>query len=203
MSDGQPVMSVRFRLLGVLPLAFYIVHLHYNWSRGGPGLGLWMCHISNVALGLGLLCAYAPLVRVAIIWSIPLTPLWIMDMVRTGEMSAITFCSHLGGLVVGLIGLWHVRAGQRTWLYALVWYLCIQQISRMVTPPELNVNIAHTMYGEWDRIFDVYWHYWLFTTVSGAVLLWILGYIFLKVVPPHQVTVSEGGVHGDEANGRG
>jgi hypothetical protein len=190
-------MSVRFRLLGVLPLAVYIVHLHYNWSRGGPGHGLWMCHISNVALGLGLLCAYAPLVRVAIIWSIPLTPLWIMDMVRTGEIPAITFFSHLGGLVVGLIGLWHVRAGRRTWLYALVWYLCIQQISRMVTPPELNVNIAHTMYVGWERIFSAYWHYWLFTTVSAAGVLWILGYIFFKVVPPYQVNVFEGEDHGD------
>lgn len=192
MTDERLTLSWPVRFLGILPITFYAVHFHYNWGLGNPGHGLWMCHVSNVVLGLGLLFGLPGLIRVAVIWQIPGIPLWIMDMLRTGLTPVITFFSHLGGLSVGLAGLWNVRAHKHTWLYALLWYLFVQQVCRMVTPPALNVNIAHTMYVGWERVFGAYWQYWLFTTACAACGLWVLGHVLLKLMPPRVVSARDG-----------
>jgi hypothetical protein len=173
-----------------------VVHFYRNWSLGNPGDGLWMCHVSNVILGLGLFLGVPGLIRVAVIWQLPGIPLWIMDMLRTELMPVITFFSHLGGLSVGLIGLWNVRADKRTWLYALLWYLFVQHMCRMFTSPELNVNVAHTMYVGWERVFPVYWQYWLFTTAGAALTLWVLGRILLKLMPPRATSAQDGAEDG-------
>jgi len=142
-----------------------------------------MCHVSNLMLAFGLMLLQPTLIRVATIWIIPGIPLWIMDMARTGEMPVITFFSHLGGLVVSLVALRHVRADRYAWLYGMACYLLVQQVCRMVTPPELNVNVAHTMYHGWDRVFGAYWQYWIFTTVSAAGTLWVINLVLLKLMP--------------------
>ena len=184
MNDQATGGTRAFRLLGLVPLAIYLVHFHYNWSQGNPGHGLWMCHVSNAVLGLGLLLYIRPMIRLAAIWFVPAIPLWIMDMMRTGQMPAITFVSHLGGLTVSLIALRRVRADRYIWLYGMAVYLLVQQVCRMVTPPELNVNVAHAMYPGWDRLFSAYWQYWIYTTLSAAAVLWVVNGVFMKMIPP-------------------
>ncbi len=186
-SSRGPRLGLGYRLLGLVPLLIYLLHFWRNWGLGHPGHGLWMCHVSNLALAFGLMLPQPVLVRVAVIWSIPGIPLWIMDMMRTGEMPVITFFSHLGGPVIGLAGLAQVRADRYMWLYGTGWYLLIQQVCRMVTAPELNVNVAHTMYEGWDRLFGAYWQYWLFTTASAALTLWVVNVILMKVMPPRAI----------------
>jgi hypothetical protein len=186
MEKKSPATSVRFRLLGLAPLVIFLVHLHHNWSQGNPGHALWMCHVSNLALALGLLFAKPALIRAAVIWLIPGIPLWIMDMARTGQTPVITFFSHLVCPAVGLAALWRIRANRWTWLHALGAYLLCQQLARMVTPPDLNVNVAHSIYPGWERFFGAYWQYWIFTTLCAAGGLWLLGRLLLKAMPPVQ-----------------
>ncbi|HUW62490.1 MAG TPA: hypothetical protein VMZ06_15905 [Candidatus Bathyarchaeia archaeon] len=176
----------RFRLLGLVPLTIFLLHFHYNWSQGNPGHVLWMCHVSNLALAIGLLLGHRGLIRLAPIWLLPGIPLWIMDMLSTRQMPPITFLSHLVCPVVGLIALREVRAGRWTWLRAFLWFLFIQQISRMFTPPELNVNVAHSIYPGWERFFTAYWQYWLFTAASSALALYVVGRLLLWFAPPHK-----------------
>jgi hypothetical protein len=145
---------------------------------------LWMCHVSNVALSLGLLLDKPAWVRLGVIWLIFGHPLWVMHMIQTGERLPTSFLSHLGGLAVGLIAFHKVRADRSTWLYAIIWYFVIQQLSRMLTRPELNVNIAHSMTDGWDQVFSSYWQYWVVVSFLMAVSIWILGFLLLKVFPP-------------------
>ena len=172
------------RLLGILPLAFYSIHFAYNWRLGNPGHGLWMCHVSNIMLGLGLLFARPALIRLAVIWQIPAIPLWAMDMMRTGQMPVITFFSHLGGAAVGIYGLARVRASRWMWLYAWAWFLALQQVTRVLAPPELNVNVAQSIYPGWERFFSAYWQYWLFIVLTSAGGLWVLGRILYGLCSP-------------------
>ena len=125
-------------------MTIYVVHFHYNWSLGNPGHGLWMCHVSNLALAFGLMLFQPILIRLGAVWIVPGIPLWIMDMMRTGEAPVITFLSHLGGLVVGVVAVRRVRADRYAWLYGIACYLLVQQVCRVVTRPELSVNVAHT-----------------------------------------------------------
>jgi uncharacterized membrane protein len=174
------------RLLGLVPLTIFLLHFNYNWSRGTPGHVLWMCHVSNFALGIGLLLGHRDLIRLAPIWLLPGIPLWIMDMLTTRQMPPITFLSHLVCPVVGLIALRYVRAGRWTWLRAFFWFLFIQQLARMITPPELNVNVAHSIYPGWERFFSAYWQYRLFVVASSAAALWVVGRLLLWYAPPRE-----------------
>ncbi len=184
-------MSVRFRLWGLLPLAAFLLHLQFNWTHDVLGNTLWMCLVSNLFLAIGVLCAQASLIRLAVIWLIPGVPLWLMDMLQFGMVTRVTFLSHLGGTVLGLVALRRVGAARRTWVYAFVWYLVLQQLSRMVTPPELNVNVAHTIYPGWERFFGAYWQYWMFTTVSAAAGLWVIGRMLLLWAPPAEAKTAD------------
>ncbi len=183
-----------YRVLGLAPLTVYGIHFVRNWTHTYPDHGLWMCHVSNLALGFGLLLACPVFVRLAAIWFVPAIPLWVMDMMRTGETPAITFVSHLGGLAVAMVALRQVRASRFMWIQGVVWYLFIQQLSRMFTRPELNINVAHTMYEGWERVFPVYWQYWIFTTLSAAFALWVTNVLLTKLMPPRT---------GDSAAGTG
>jgi hypothetical protein len=64
--------------------------------------------------------------------------------------------------------------GKYSWLYALTWFLLLQQVTRLFTPPELNINLAHSIYPGWEGLFSGYWQYWLFIICSSAIFLLIL-----------------------------
>jgi len=147
-----------------------------------------MCNIGNLVLAIGLLLNLPAVSRVAVTWLIPGLGLWFWFVVMQGGWLLTSGFAHIGGLLVGLVAMYKVRADSRTWLYALVWYLLLQQISRMTTPPELNVNVAHRIYTGWEDTFGTYWEFWLLTTIIVAAGLWVLGVILVKLWPPYEIT---------------
>ncbi|HXG64369.1 MAG TPA: hypothetical protein VNO70_04630 [Blastocatellia bacterium] len=179
-------MAIRFRLLGILPLIFFFFHALFYWRHGGLAHLLWMCNTGNLLLSGGLLFGSPLLIRVAGIWLIPGLLLWGWFVVMQGGWLLTSGFAHIGGLAVGLLAMSRVRADNSTWLYALGWYLLLQQVSRMVTAPELNVNVAHRIYDGWEQTFRGYWEFWLATTVTVAVGLWLLGALLLELWPPRR-----------------
>lgn len=182
-SDG---VGMRFRLLGFLSLIFFLTHLHYYWRHGGVGHMLWMCNIASLLLGLGILFAIPLLIRVAVIWLIPGLPLWFWFVVLQGGWLLTSSLSHVGGLIVGLIAINRVKASRWTWIHASLWYVAVQQLCRMITPPELNVNVAHRPYEGFGGLFSRYWEYWLVTTLMVIAGLWLLGTAMMKLAPPSE-----------------
>ena len=81
----------------------------------------------------------------------------------------------------------YVRAGRWTWLWAWVWFFFIQQLARMFTRPELNVNVAHSIYPGWERFFGAYWQYWVFVVVTAAFGLYVVGRLLQWYAPPLDV----------------
>jgi hypothetical protein len=112
--------------------------------------------------------------------------LWFYYVAITGGFLITSFFTHIGALMVGLIAMRKVRAARWTWLYAFGWYLVIQQLSRSVTPPFWNVNVAHSIYPGWESAFDGYWEFWLATSALTLAGLWVLGFAMLKMFPPRR-----------------
>ena len=131
------------RALGVVPLAFFVLHARYHLGQGTAGHLLWVCTASNLLLAVGLFLDLPMLIRVAVMWLIAGLPLWAWDLMEQVAWPVSTFLTHLGGLAVGLVALSRVRAARRPWVYAFGWYLALQLAARMWTRPELNVNLAH------------------------------------------------------------
>lgn len=180
-------LTARFRIVGFLPLLFFILHANYYREMGGLPHMLWMCNIGNLLLALGLFLARPLLIRVAVIWLLPGLPIWLWFVVRPGWWILTSFFAHTGGLIVGLIAIRRVRASRWTWLQALIWYLLVQEICRLFTPPALNVNAAHQTYAGFETIFNTYRQFWIVGTLVVAIGLWIIGFALIKLFPPSEL----------------
>jgi hypothetical protein len=183
-TNGSSRPAIEFRLLGLLPLIFFAAHFLHYLKVGGLGDMLWICHVSSLLLAAGILFNRPLFIRVATCWMIIGLIIWALYLFAGGQWILTSLFVHVGGVIVGLLALRKVRTDRVSWLYAIAWFLLVQQVARMVAPPELNVNVAHRVYEGMDKYFSAYWQYWLASTVAVAISLWILGLLLWRIFPP-------------------
>lgn len=183
----SPWQTTRFRLLGILPLCFFIARaIEYAAVAKTPEQILWSCHISNLMLAVGMFLGNPFLIRVAVFWLILGLPPWILDMVWSKLITIVSIFSHLGGVIVAIIAIRQVGAKRGSWIPSLVYFVILQQITRLLTEPGpyTNVNVAHFAYGQWV-LFTSYWKYWVVNTLLVAVTLIVIEFVLLRLFP-HQ-----------------
>jgi len=176
-------LGTRFRLIGFLPLIFFLGQAIHYWRYGGVGNLLWMCNIGNLLLALGLFIGHRELIRAAAIWTIPGLWIWIQYVLLASGVFFSSTLAHIGGITVGLIVLSRVRMDRIAWLYAFIWYLFMQLASRLIAPSALNVNLGHRIQPGWENTFSSYWKFWLVLTAVVAAGLWVLGMILSWIWP--------------------
>jgi len=175
--------DIGLRLLGLLPLLFFVAQGIHYWRINQLGHMLWMCNIGNLLLAIGLFLENALLIRIAIIWMIPGFVLWFLYVVMAWGIFFSSTLAHVGGIVVGMIALRKVGMDRRAWLYAFGWYLLIQLLSRLLTSSDLNVNLSHRIQSGWEQTFSAYWQFWLALSLATAKILWAIGSMLWKVRP--------------------
>ncbi len=175
--------DLRSRLLGFLPLTFFLGQAIHYWRINELGHMLWMCNIGNLLLALGLFLNRPLFTRVAVIWLIPGLVVWFLYVALAWGLVLSSTLAHVGGIVVGLGVLKKVRMDRGAWLYALGWYLVMQLVSRLITPAALNVNVSHTIDPGWQQTFGSYWQFWVVLTITTAILLWLIGIVLHKLWP--------------------
>ena len=180
----------QMRLLGLLPLIFFFAQGVHYWRIDQLGHMLWMCNIGNLLLALGLLLEKTRVVRLAAIWMIPGLLVWFLYVVLAWGVFLTSTLAHVGGLIVAMIALIRYRMDRTAWRWAFGWYLMIQLLSRFVTPPELNVNLVHSIQPGWERTFDSYWTFWLTLTLIGIVVLWLSGILLWSIWPADRLDLS-------------
>lgn len=173
----------RLRLLGILPLLFFLAQGSHYWRTNELGNMFWMCNLGNLILALGLFFEKPIVVRLAAIWTIPGLIVWFLYVVLTWGVFFSSTLAHVGGLAVAAIALKTYRMDRRSWSYAFGWYLAVQLISRFCTAPELNVNLAHAIQPGWERSFSSYWVFWLTLTIATAAVLWLSGLLWRTLWP--------------------
>ena len=142
-----------------------------------------MCNIGNLLLAMGLFLEKARVVRLAAIWMIPGLIVWVLYVVLTWGVFLTSTLAHVGGLIVAMIALRTYRMDRTAWRWAFGWYLMVQLCSRLVTPPELNVNLAHAIQPGWEQTFGSYWIFWIILTLIGIVVLWLSGLLLWSIWP--------------------
>jgi hypothetical protein len=177
------VSQSRFRLIGFLPLAFFVAQLIHYWRFGGLGNLAWMCNVGNLLLALGLFLNHKELIRASAIWTVPGLGIWFWYVWLTGSTGFSSTLAHVGGIIVGLFVLNRVRMDRIAWLYAFAWYLFMQLVSRAVTSPEVNANVAHHIQTGWENTFSSYWKFWLVMTIIVASALWAIGMMLSWIWP--------------------
>jgi len=176
-------LDTRFRLIGLLPLTFFLAQTIHYWRVGGMGNLLWMCNVGNLLLAIGLFLNHRELIRAAAIWTIPGLVIWIRYVLFEYDFVVSSALAHVGGIIVGLIVLRRVRMDRIAWIYAFVWYLFMQLVSRLTTNPRLNVNVAHRVQTGWDHAFGSYWKFWVVMTSLVAFGLWAIGMVLSWIWP--------------------
>lgn len=173
----------RLRLLGVLPLLFFFGQGVHYWRISQLGHMLWMCNIGLLVLALGLFFEKPLLVRVPAIGTIPGIFMWFFFYVLTWGVFLSSVLVHVGGLVVAAMALRSYRMDRYSWRYAFGWCLLVQLISRFLTAPELNVNVAHAIQPGLERTFPSYWIFWLTLQIISVVVLWSSGLFWRSLWP--------------------
>jgi hypothetical protein len=176
-------MDTRFRLIGLLPLTFFLAQTIHYWHAGGMGNLWWMCNVGNLLLAIGLFLNHRELIRAAAIWTIPGLGIWIRYVLFEYDFVVSSALAHVGGIIVGLMVLRRVRMDRIAWVYAFVWYLFMQLVSRLVTDPRLNVNVAHRIQTGWQHAFSSYWRFWVVMTALVAFCLWAVGIGLSRIWP--------------------
>ena len=180
------IARISHRWLGLLPLIFFFAQADHYWRTNELGHMLWMCNIGNLILALGLFFDKAVLVRLAAMWTIPGLVVWFIYVVLPWGVFLTSTLAHAGGLAVAMIGLKWYRMDRNAWRHAFGWYLAVQLMSRFITPPALNVNLAHAVAPGWERTFQSYWSFWLVLTAGTAVVLWVAGMILWAIWRPER-----------------
>lgn len=185
-----PWQTLRFRLLGFLPLCFFLARaVEYMIVAKTPEQMLWSCHVSNLMLAAGLFMGNPFLIRVAVFWQILGVPPWIlattMEMAWLKPVTLVSILSHLGGFIVAVIAIRQVGARRGSWIPSLIYFVVLQQITRLATVPGpyTNVNVAHFAYGPMKDWFASYWTYWAANTSAVALTLIVIELVLLRLFP--------------------
>lgn len=173
----------RLRLLGIFPLIFFLAQILHYWPINELGNLFWMCNLGNLLLALGLFLEKPVVIRLAAIWMIPGLFIWILYVVLAWGVFLSSTLAHVGGLAVALVALSQVRMDRTSWRWAFGWYLVVQVLSRFLTAPALNVNLAHAVQPGWDRTFHSYWEFWLVLTAATIFTLWLSGLLLSSIWP--------------------
>src|SRR2546423_12843584 len=185
-------LSTRFRLLGVLPLIFFLIQTIHYWRYGGLGNLLWMCNAGKVLLGIGLLVGNREAIRAAAIWTIPGFLILIKYvLLASGGFYFSTTQAHVGRIIVGLFSLRRIGMDKPAWVYAFGWYLLTQFAARLFAAPDLNVNVAHIIQPGWERTFTNYWKFWIVMTAMVAIGLWAIGKVLALIWPATELTTED------------
>jgi len=142
-----------------------------------------MCNVGNLLLAIGLFLNHKELIRASAIWTIPGLGIWFWYVWLTGSTAFSSTLAHVGGIIVGMFVLRRVRMDRIAWLYAFAWYLFMQLVSRLITSPDVNANVAHHIQTGWERSFSSYWKFWLVMTIVVAAALWLIGFLLSLVWP--------------------
>ena len=173
----------KLRLLGIFPLIFFFAQVVHYWPINELGNLFWMCNLGLVLLALGLFFEKPVVTRLAAIWMIPGLFIWVLYVVLAWGVFLSSTLAHVGGLAVALIALRQVGMDRTSWRWAFGWYLVVQVLSRFLTAPSLNVNLAHAVQPGWDRTFHSYWSFWLVLTGTTILTLWLSGLLLWSIWP--------------------
>jgi len=142
--------------LGSAALGCYAVHAGFHFLNGRPEEMLWACHLGAAVVGLGLLSNSSTINGIGVLFLLMGTPLWLLDLANGGVFYPTSCFTHIGGLAIGLYGVRRMGIPPSTWWKAVVALVALILVSRLVTPPRANVNVAFSIYAGWEEVYPSY-----------------------------------------------
>jgi hypothetical protein len=143
-------------LLGV---GFYAAHAAHELAAGWPESLLWACHLASLAVGVGLLLRRPAWIAIGLMWLVLGLPLWAIELAAHGGFEPTAALTHVGGLVLGLLGLRLLGLPGQCWWKAAATLAVLYFVSRWTTPEDANINLAFAVWPGWEPYFPSYGAY--------------------------------------------
>lgn len=144
----------RSRLLGGLALAIYVLHTANHLAHGRAYDLLWVCNLATALLAIGCLARAPALAAISLLWLCVGTALWLLDAFTGGEVIWTGILTHVGGTAVAAFAVAGLGMPRGTWYRAVAAAAVIVAITRLVTSPEHNVNLAFAVREGWEARFS-------------------------------------------------
>jgi hypothetical protein len=154
------------RALAVIAVVFYALHASVHLRRGEPYDLLWGCHLAVLLVAAGLFVRSASLNAVGLLWACFGLPIWLIYTFTGGEFMPTATLTHVGALVIGILGVRLLGFPRGSAWKALAGYVGLWGLTRVVTPESANVNLAFHVHPGWEQPFASYPIY--FATLLGA-----------------------------------
>lgn len=139
-----------------------------------------MCHVSHLVLAASLFFGFSLGVWVTSLWLVVGLVLWVWEIVVTRHIrsSFVTSFTHIVGFFLAYYSMKEVgHYPHAVWPWAGLFFIIMQVVSRLTTPKELNVNVAHDIHRAMASLFRNYYSYWLFNFILQLIALIVFEFI--------------------------
>lgn len=161
-------------ILGVIVLLSLLWHGWVKYERGLLIEMVWVCHVSALMLGVGLILRQRILVGVGFIFFAGAgMPLYLLDnIISRCDTTLASFVEHVICPIAGLFEVWRSGIPRYAFLIAWVVAMTLQILSYHFTPAALNINLAHKTWGPLAALVGNVWIYRAGNALVGLVLLY-------------------------------
>jgi len=178
------VLNPRQRLWSAALLIGLAVHALVMARHGWGELAhlLWSCHVATAALALGLLGGWSSLAWAGFLFHLAIGfPAWLIEVIVTrgtfgaaqfdGPLLATSIVVHGLPLAAGFAVLGAARPPRAAIAIAWALQVALVPVSRALTPPVLNVNLAWAV---WPPLTGAFPRLWMFQAALSAASLLLL-----------------------------
>ena len=160
------------RTAGVLAVAFFLVHAAALIRAGEYYHMIWSCHLGCLMVGIGLLVGSRWLHAIGFLWLFMGVPLWLLNILTTHAFMLTSTLSHIGGILLAVYGFKFVSLPRFAWAGAIAGLVILGLVTRLLTPPAANVNLAFAVWTGWEDAFPSYfWYVVMLLSVAAAIFL--------------------------------
>jgi hypothetical protein len=172
LAPARPPLNRLDCFVGGFALGAIALHDHAHISEGRWYDVFWVCNLAALLVGPGVLLRSPSLSIAGLTWIVPGSVVWLLDAVLAGSnLLPTSYGVHLGGSLAAVYGVW--RAGYVTrsiWLTASL-PIAAMLISRLVLPPEHNVNSAHAVPKGWRFLGESWWSFFAVSTLISLAMV--------------------------------
>ncbi len=177
------------RYFGIIPLFTFIYASVVCLIEGEAGRILWICNISTLIQGVGMLWHRTRWVWIGTMWLIIGLPLWAVDgLLHDLVFTPQAIMMHVGCSLLGLAFLWREESVRNSWWQAYVILLILYAPSRLFVDPALNVNLSSSIHPMSAGLFSNYNQYFIITNISFIISLYLVDVLIKHLLARKEVT---------------
>jgi len=149
----MPPLSPRARAAVTALLAvIYALHAVTHALDDDPLHLLWACNVSLLLIAAGFALNQPRLNAIGFTWIVYGTPIWLVDVAAGNPQLWTSWITHFGGIAIAAWGMKTLGVPRGTWWLAPAAFLPLLALTRLVSPPALNINLAFRVYDGFEDL---------------------------------------------------